>query len=305
MKYLVTGGAGFIGSHLCDLLLAKGHEVVVLDDLSTGKRENLDGRVHFIEGCITNPKSVEQAVQGVGGVFHLAAVASVTRSVEQWAETHRINQSGAVEVFEQAAVLDVPVVYASSAAAYGDNTNLPLKETAETKPLSPYGLDKLACEWQAQVGAHIKRLKSVGLRFFNVFGPRQDPKSPYSGVISIFADRLKAGQGIAIFGDGEQTRDFIYVEDIVLTLHASMEKLHSGEVNQLVSNACTGQSISVNQLAQALAEVGSIKAEVQHKEAREGDIKHSCGDSACMNQRLGVIAQVPLKDGLEALWKSL
>ncbi|MDG1287155.1 MAG: NAD-dependent epimerase/dehydratase family protein [Rickettsiales bacterium] len=305
MKYLVTGGAGFIGSHLCDLLLSAGHDVVVLDDFSTGKRENLESNLMVIEGCITQPLDVAQAMSGVDGVFHLAAVASVTRSVEQWAQTHRINQSGAVEVFDQAATLGVPVVYASSAAAYGDNTNLPLKESAETKPLSPYGLDKLACEWQAQVGAHIKGLKSVGLRFFNVYGPRQDPKSPYSGVISIFADKLKAGQAVAVFGDGEQTRDFIYVADIVATLEASMQKLHSGEVDQLVSNACTQQSISVNQLAETLSEVGSIIAEIQHKPAREGDIKHSCGDASCMNQQLGVVAKTSLKVGLEALWKSL
>lgn len=305
MKYLVTGGAGFIGSHLCDALLADNHEVVVLDDLSTGKVENLPESVKFIEGCITSRDTVAHAVGDVDGVFHLAAVASVTRSVEEWAETHCINQSGAVEVFDKAAQIKAPVVYASSAAAYGDNPNLPLKETAETIPLSPYGLDKLVCEWQARVGASIKGLKSVGLRFFNVYGPRQDPKSPYSGVISIFADRLKSGQAIGIFGDGEQTRDFIYVADIVRTLRASMERLHAGDVVQQVSNACTGQSVSVNALAETMIEVSGESVPVEHKQAREGDIKHSCGDASVMKQVLGVEAKTSLQQGLEALWKSL
>ena len=305
MKYLVTGGAGFIGSHLCDALLAAGNEVVVLDDFSTGKRENLDSSVQVIEGCITKPKSVAEAMAGVDGVFHLAAVASVTRSVEQWAETHRINQSGAVEVFDVAAQMKVPVVYASSAAAYGDNINLPLDEVAETKPLSPYGLDKLVCEWQAQVGAHIKGLKSVGLRFFNVYGPRQDPKSPYSGVISIFADKLKLKEKIVIFGDGEQTRDFIYVADIVRTLQASMQKLESSQVMQLVSNACTEKSVSVNELAAILSKVSGVSATIEHQAAREGDIKHSRGNAATMNKKLGVVANHSLEQGLEALWKSL
>lgn len=305
MKYLVTGGAGFIGSHLCDTLLAANNKVVVLDDFSTGKRENLDSAVTVIEGCITKPADVAKAMYGVEGVFHLAAVASVTRSVEQWAETHRINQSGAVEVFDKAAQMGVPVVYASSAAAYGDNTNLPLDEKAETKPLSPYGLDKLACEWQAQVGNHIKGLKSVGLRFFNVYGPRQDPKSPYSGVISIFADKLKLNETITIFGDGEQTRDFIFVADIVRTLKASMEKLQLGEVSQLVSNACTEKSVSVNELASFLVEISGVNTQINHKDAREGDIKHSRGNAGTMNNVLEVTAEASLKQGLEALWKSL
>lgn len=305
MKYLVTGGAGFIGSHLCDALLNEGHEVVVLDDFSTGKYENLDDEVTVIEGCITKPADVAKAMEGVSGVFHLAAVASVTRSVEQWAQTHRINQSGTVEIFDKAAQMQVPVVYASSAAVYGDNTNLPLDEQDNTEPLSPYGLDKLACEWQAKIGHHIKGLQSVGLRFFNVYGPRQDPKSPYSGVISIFADKLKLNEAITVFGDGEQTRDFIYIADIVRTLVASMEKLHIGDVSRAVSNACTEKSVSVNQLASILMDVSGVQVAIKYKEAREGDIKHSRGNAQTMKNLLGVTAQTTLPEGLEALWKSL
>ena len=305
MKYLVTGGAGFIGSHLCDRLLADGHEVAVLDDLSTGKRENLDSHVTLIEVCITNADQVRQAMEGVDGVFHLAAIASVTRSVEEWPLTHRINQSGTVEIFDRAAALDIPVVYASSAAVYGDNTSLPLLELAVTDPLSPYGLDKLACEWQAKVGEQVKELKSIGLRFFNVYGPRQDPKSPYSGVISIFADRLKQAQPIGIFGDGSQTRDFIYVADVVAALSASMRKLQAGEVIRLVSNVCTGSRVTVNELAALLSEVSGISAEIKHYEKREGDILHSCGDATIFNEQLDTMAEVSLKEGLEALWKNL
>lgn len=305
MKYLVTGGAGFIGSHLCDALLTGGFDVVVLDDLSTGKESNLDERVELIVGCITQPDVVAKAMQGVDGVFHLAAIASVTRSLEDWSFTHRVNQSGAVEVFDRAAQRGVPVVYASSAAVYGDNTALPLKETAMTHPLSPYGLDKLLCEWQAEMGARIKGLKSVGLRFFNVYGPRQDPRSPYSGVISIFSDRLKQGQALGVFGDGEQTRDFIFVSDIVAALAASMQKLHQGAFARLVSNVCRGESVSVNTLAQVLSQVAGVSARIGYKPPREGDIVHSRGDATLMNEKLGVMAQTDLEQGLEALWRSL
>lgn len=305
MKYLVTGGAGFIGSHLCEALILEGHEVIVLDDLSTGKRQNLPRGAVLHEGCITDYKLIRQLMTVVDGVFHLAAIASVTRSLEEWPQTHLINQSGAVEVMNAAARNGVPVVYASSAAVYGECDTLPLTEDVSTEPLSPYGLDKLACEWQAKIGARIKGLRSVGLRFFNVFGPRQDPKSPYSGVISIFADKLKLRQSLSVFGDGEQTRDFIYVGDVARALMLSMQRLMQESELWLVCNVCTGKRISVNELARQLCEAGDMEAMTERLPKREGDILHSCGNPEKAKRELNFEAEVSLKDGLIALWKSI
>ena len=305
MRYLVTGGAGFIGSHLVDRLQSEGHNVCVLDDFSTGKRENLSASVDLFEGCITDEAMLRRAMQGCEGVFHLAAIASVTRSVEEWLHTHKVNQMGAVAVFEAAAELAIPVVYASSAAVYGDNSNLPLNESAVTEPLSPYGLDKLACEMQARIGFLAKGLRSVGLRFFNVYGPRQDPKSPYSGVISIFVNRLQQRLPIVIYGDGEQTRDFIYVSDIVEVLMRSMQQLEQGQHEALVLNACTEKQLSVNELARVLSHISDMEATIEHKEAREGDIRHSLGDAASLKAQLGRFTMTPLQEGLAALWKDV
>ncbi len=305
MKMLVTGGAGFIGSHLCDALMLNGDEVVILDDFSTGLQSNVPARAHVTRGCITNAAHVKEAMAGCGGVFHLAAIASVTQSIEQWSATHRINQSGAVEVFEQAADLGIPVVYASSAAVYGDSANLPLKETNQISALSPYGLDKFACEMQAQMGYQVRALQSVGLRFFNVYGSRQNPASHYSGVISLFVNALKYNHAINIFGDGEQTRDFIYVADVVTALIAAMRKLQSKNTLPIVSNVCTGNVHSINQLAQQLCTISQKKTEIIYHDARLGDIKHSKGCPKKMNSQLGAFANVTLNEGLTALWKSL
>lgn len=303
-KYLITGGAGFIGSHLAEALLAAGNQIAVLDDLSTGKRENLTAQSQLIIGDIRDVEAVKQAMQGCAGVFHLAAVASVTRSIEEWAHSHSVNQMGAVVVFEQAAKLGIPVVYASSAAVYGDNTNLPLAETETPSPLSPYGLDKLSCEIQAAMGATCLGLKSIGMRFFNVYGPRQDPKSPYSGVISIFMDKLASGQPLKIFGDGEQSRDFIYVGDVVAHLIAAMQKLHSGHSRPEVLNVCTENSVSVKELAILLREISTKEVGIEYAEARTGDIRHSRGNSAKAKALLCTEATTELKSGLSRTWQS-
>jgi len=305
MQYLVTGGAGFIGSHLVEALLAAGAGVSVLDDLSTGKRENLPQGASLREGCITDEAAVAVAMQGCDGVFHLAAIASVTQTMQHWAATHRINQSGAVQVFEQAAKASIPAVYASSAAVYGDNPNLPLAESAVTEPLSPYGLDKLACEWQAAIGHRALGLDSIGMRFFNVYGPRQDPHSPYSGVISIFAERLRQGESLKVFGDGKQTRDFVYVKDVVRGLHAAMQQLHAQPKRCEVFNLCSGRSITLHQLADALGVASGCDVVLEHVAARAGDIAHSCGDAAQFAHALGVPASTPLEVGLRSLWESL
>ena len=221
--YLVTGGAGFIGSHLCDALVRDGHAVRVLDDLSTGRRANLPLGVELIEGDVADPAAVRAAVAGVDGCFHLAAIASVARGVEDWLGTHRANLTGTITLFDEVRrqPRPVPVVYASSAAVYGDCADLPITEAATKRPLSAYGADKYACELHAVVASHVHHVPTVGLRFFNVYGPRQDPRSPYSGVISIFCERVRRGVAIDIFGNGGQTRDFITVADVVVALRAA------------------------------------------------------------------------------------
>lgn len=298
-RYLVTGGCGFIGSHLIERLLAAGHEVRVLDDLSTGKRENLPAGVPVTVGNVADAAAVEAAMAGVDGCFHLAAVASVDRSREAWLETHHANQSGTIAVFDAArrAKADgpVPVVYASSAAVYGDNPNMPLNEDAATKPLSAYGADKLGCELHARVADGVHGVPTTGFRFFNVFGPRQDPKSPYSGVISIFAGRIVRGESITINGDGEQVRDFVYVKDLVRYLTAAMDKPQAGAP---VYNVCTGKPTSVNRLAEVLAEISGKPLDRRYGPARAGDIRVSIGDPSRLVAAFGMACETSLEDGL-------
>ncbi|MDX1739232.1 MAG: NAD-dependent epimerase/dehydratase family protein, partial [Alphaproteobacteria bacterium] len=268
-NYLVTGGCGFIGSHLCEALFHAGHNVTILDDLSTGKESNINCPANLIIGNITHKDTVKHAMEDIDGVFHLAAIASVEKSVEQWAETHMVNLSGTINIFDCAKDQKVPVVYASSAAVYGDNANVPLIETDRTSPLSAYGADKLGCELHAKVAGLVHGVPSAGLRFFNVFGPRQDPKSPYSGVISIFIDRLIEGASLKIFGDGQQVRDFVYVGDVVRFLMAAMKNT---SINADVYNVCTGKKTSVAQLASTLAMIADTKLSVERHPARMGDI---------------------------------
>ncbi len=300
--YLVTGGAGFIGSHLVDALLARGDRVRVLDDLSTGKRDNLDSRAELIVGDVADAACVAGAMAGVDGCFHLAAIASVQLGNSDWLGTHRANLTGAITVFDAARRAKpegtVPVVYASSAAVYGDSTELPLGETAVTRPLSAYGADKLGCELHARVASLVHGVRTVGCRFFNVYGPRQDPASPYSGVISIFFNRIGAGQGITIFGDGGQTRDFIYVADVVQALLIAM----SQEADQLaVFNICTGTATSLLELAAAVGRVFGIKPDIAFGPVRTGDIRASLGNPAAARAALGFAASVQLKDGLSRM----
>jgi UDP-glucose 4-epimerase len=296
--YLVTGGCGFIGSHVALSLLAAGHSVRILDDLSSGRRALAPAAADLHIGSITDPSAVARAVDGVDGCFHLAAIASVIRSIEDWSETHGVNLGGTVRVFEAAAAHGVPVVYASSAAAYGEPAMLPVDEDSQTRPLTAYGADKLGCEVQARVGGMTRGLKSFGLRFFNVFGPNQDPSSPYSGVIAIFADRVGAGLPIVIYGDGEQTRDFVYVSDVVRYLTAAL-RLATAEAP--ICNVCRGQPVTVRALAEAVMEVCGRHVAVHHEEARPGEIRHSLGSTARAERLFGFSAQVGLVDGLRLL----
>lgn len=300
-RYLITGGAGFIGSHLVDALISRGDEAVVLDDLSTGHRSNLPPRVRLIEADVADAAAVGRAIEGADGCFHLAAIASVQRSNEDWLGTHRANLTGSIAVFDAARRAKnggpVPVVYASSAATYGDAPDLPLTEASPTRPLTAYGADKLGSELHARVAGVVHGVPTSGMRFFNVYGPRQDPKSPYSGVISVFADRVRSGQSIGIQGDGKQTRDFVFVADVVRHLLAAMA---TSTVEARVFNVCTGRATSILELAHALMAAASLTVEVRHGPARAGDIRESLGNPARAIAALGIKAETPLIDGLRA-----
>lgn len=297
--FLVTGGCGFIGSHLVDALLADGHTVRVLDDLSTGKRSNLDPRAELILGDVGDKTKVREAMNGADGCFHLAAISSVEKSIEDWTGTHATNLTGAINVFDAARTCrgrePAAVVYASSAAVYGDNASMPLTESAAPRPLTAYGADKLGCEQHARVAGLIHHVPTTGFRFFNVYGPRQDPHSPYSGVISIFAARILAGQSITVFGDGKQVRDFIYVSDIVSFLLAGMER---ASTSAPVYNACTGAATNIIQLARSLASVNGTSVDIKTAAPRTGDIQVSLGDPSRAHAKLCVRANVDLGAGL-------
>jgi UDP-glucose 4-epimerase len=296
--YLVTGGCGFIGSHLSRALSSRGDAVRVLDDLSTGSAASLSPKVDVIEGDVADPVAVHRAFSGVDGCFHLAAIASVERCNREWLRAHRTNLTGALTVFNAAVSEKTPVVYTSSAAVYGDRASLPLSETSRTQPLSAYGADKLGCELHASAARRVHGLRSVGLRLFNVYGPGQDPKSPYSGVISLFCDRVWRGVPIDIFGDGNQTRDFVFVADVVVALLRAMEHPMS---DAPVFNICTGHRTSVLQLARAIAALGGGGLEIRFRPERAGDVRHSCGDPSAARRALGLGEPTQLATGLAAI----
>ena len=293
--YLVTGGCGFIGSHLTAALLARGDQVRILDDLSTGLRENLAPGATLIEGDVADPSAVRTAMAGVEACFHLAAIASVERGMQDWLGTHRVNLGGTITVLDAARAGSTPMVYASSAAVYGDQALLPIAEGAPTRPLSSYGADKLGSEQHARVAGAAHGVPTCGLRFFNVFGPRQDPRSPYSGVISVFCGRMARGEGITIHGDGGQTRDFVHVQDVVAMLLAAVP---AASVAAPVFNVCTGKPTSVLALAQAIGELSVETAAITHGPARNGEIRHSLGDPSRALQTMSLSAGVSLSAGL-------
>jgi UDP-glucose 4-epimerase len=298
--WLVTGGAGFIGSHLCEALLARGDSVRVLDDLSTGKRENLPAGVDLIVGDVADQPAVRNAVAGVAGCFHLAAIASVDRGNSDWIGTHRANLTGAIAVFDAIRHLAarIPVVYASSAAVYGDAQSAPIVEATECRPLSAYGADKCGCELHARVASHVHGIPTAGLRVFNAYGPRQDPHSPYSGVVSIFCEHIRRNTAIDIFGDGQQTRDFVFVADVVAALLAAM-RLRPADAP--VFNVCTGISTSVLELAQTIADLSGTCLTARHKPPRAGEIRHSAGSPVLSRAILSLPEPLPLRSGLEKL----
>ncbi len=301
MRYLVTGGAGFIGSHLADALLAAQHDVIILDDLSSGHRTNLPAAAEFIQGDCGDPAILASLIGRVDGVFHLAAIASVPRSQAEWLACTRTNLLATVALLEAIAKRHAPIpfVYASSAAVYGNPDIAVITEDTPKSPLSPYGADKYACELHAAAARIIFNIPTLGLRFFNVFGSRQDPSSAYSGVISIFMNRLAQSQPITIFGDGQQTRDFIHVFDVIAHLLAAMQRLEQhGSPEQPALNVCSGTAVNLLNLAQEIASLCNIEAVIHHAESRSGDIRHSLGNPALATLLLGVQSRMSLRDGL-------
>ncbi|MCK6187191.1 MULTISPECIES: NAD-dependent epimerase/dehydratase family protein [unclassified Pseudomonas] len=300
---LITGGAGFIGSHLVDALLAKGYGVRVLDNLSTGKRSNLpldNPRVELLEGDVADAELVAHAAADATAVVHLAAVASVQASVDDPVSTHQSNFVGTLNVCEAMRRAGVKrVLYASSAAVYGNNgEGASIDEETTKAPLTPYAADKLAGEHYFDFYRRQHGLEPVIFRFFNIFGPRQDPSSPYSGVISIFSERARQGLPIAVFGDGEQTRDFMYVEDLVDVL---VQAIEAPEAPLGAINVGWNRTTTLKQVLQALEEaLGSLPA-VTFGPARSGDIRHSRANNQRLLANFTLPEPTPLKVGLERL----
>lgn len=302
-KVLLTGGAGFIGSHTADLLLDQGIAVRVLDNLSSGHRSNLPDShplLEFIEGDITSPSTVESAMKGVSHCLHLAAQVSVEASMQDPLHSAMQNIVGFVTVLNAAHKAELKrLVYASSAAVYGDPNEIPLRETAAKKQLSPYGLEKQVDEEYADLYLRVHGLSSLGMRFFNVYGPRQDPKSPYAGVIALFVDRISGGKNLAVFGDGLQTRDFVYVGDVARSNVAALSSLETG-----ACNIGTGNQTTLLELIDILSSITGNRCEVSFEPPREGDIKHSLANVERMNRDLKVTAQVTMEKGLSRLLQS-
>jgi UDP-glucose 4-epimerase len=300
---LITGGAGFIGSHLCDALLENGYAVRVLDDLSSGKRDNLQlehPRLTLIEGDVADAALVARAVAGCQAVVHLAAVASVQASVDDPVKTHQSNFIGTLNVCEGMRMSGVRrVLFASSAAVYGNNgEGVAIAEDTPKAPLTPYAVDKLASEQYLDFYRRQHGLEPVVFRFFNIFGPRQDPSSPYSGVISIFAERALAGLPISVFGDGEQTRDFLYVGDLIKVM---VQALEQPQVEEGAVNIGLNQATSIKQLLAALQDVIGSLPPISHGPARAGDIRHSRADNTRLLARFELPEPTLFVDGLARL----
>jgi UDP-glucose 4-epimerase len=305
MLAIVTGGAGFIGSHTVDRLIASGHHVVVLDDFRTGKRANLahhagSDQLDIIacdvsHGIFAALAPVTARHGPVERIVHLAAQVSVVHSVGNPLVDMQVNYGGTLHVLEYARATGVKkIVFASSAAVYGDVTTMPVGEDTPTRPVSPYGIDKLASEHALDYYAAVHGVPATALRFFNVYGPRQDPSSPYSGVISIFADRARAGRPLTIFGDGSQTRDFVYVGDVVRAIVAAL-----GDGNgQVVANVGTGGESTVLELARTVVDLCGGKSLIEHAPQRPGEIQKSRARVDRLRDVLGVVAETTLVDGL-------
>lgn len=295
MKILVTGGAGFIGSHIVELYQERAEEIRVLDNLRTGCRHNLDDLRHtFIEGSITDRELVRKAVEGIDFIFHLAALVSVPESMAMPRECVDINVHGLLNVLEEASAAGVrKLVFASSAAVYGDNPTVPKTETMLPEPKSPYAITKLDGEYYLAMFRNEGRLETAAIRFFNVFGPRQDPKGAYAAAVPIFIEKALRGEDLIIFGDGGQTRDFIYVKDIAGALSFAVET--PGVTG--VFNAGYGGAMTINDLAEGLIKAAGSESKIVHAPERAGDVRHSRA-SADKLRAAGWTPRYSLEDGL-------
>lgn len=296
MQLLVTGGAGFIGSRLVARLLDQGYQVRVLDNLSSGDIDRLPPQAELVKGDIRDVPLLDQALDGVTLVFHLAAMVSVIQSVQQPLEAQSINATGTLQLLEAARRAGVRrVVQASTCAIYGDNSDLPLSESAAPRPLSPYALTKLAAEQAGQLYHSLYNLEVVALRFFNVYGPGQNPNSDYAAAIPRFLQQLRAGQTVTIFGDGLQSRDFVFLDDIVQALWVA------GTANNVageVFNVASGEAHAIIDVAENLADALQVKPELRFAPARAGEIRHSLGDPSRFRNQTGFLPQTRLVEGL-------
>jgi UDP-glucose 4-epimerase len=305
MLVVVTGGAGFIGSHTVDRLLGAGHRVVVLDDFRTGKRANLahhagSDRLDVVacdvsHGIFAALAPITARHGPAERIVHLAAQVSVVHSVQNPLIDMQVNYGGTLHVLEYARATGIKkVVFASSAAVYGEVATMPVGEDTPTRPVSPYGIDKLASEHALDYYAAVHGVPGTALRFFNVYGPRQDPSSPYSGVISIFVDRARAGRTLTLYGDGGQTRDFVYVGDVVRAIVAAL----GDGADRVVANVGTGGEITVLELARSIVELCGGRSTIEHEPPRAGEILKSRARVDRLRDALGVVAETSLLDGL-------
>ena len=301
-KVLVTGGAGFIGSHTVDYLLQQNQQVIVLDNFSSGYKHNLPlkrSQLKVIKGDIRDASVVAEAAEGITHCLHLAAQVSVVKSLEDPSDSASQNILGFINVLNAAKNNRAKrFVYASSSAPYGIPLSLPLNETESLNPGSPYGLEKKINELYVKLFRGLYGISACGLRYFNVYGPRQDPKSPYAGVIALFADAIQSKQPLTIYGDGLQTRDFIYVNDVARTNIAALNSDYHG-----ILNVATGASVSLLELIEALENIAGYKCDKQFKPEREGEIKYSAASVAELSAVLNVKAKYSLEEGLLKLLK--
>jgi nucleoside-diphosphate-sugar epimerase len=308
-KVVVTGGAGFIGSHIAAALSAAGARVRVLDDLSTGHRENIEeigGDIDFIQGSVADQDLLLKAFEDVELVYHEAAIPSVPRSVEAPRQTHIASVDGTFSLLLAARDRKVRrVVYAASSSAYGDQPTLPKVEHMAPDPLSPYAVAKLVGEYYCKVFTRVYRLETVALRYFNVFGPRQDPGSQYSGVVSRFVSALFGGQKPVIYGDGEQSRDFTYIDNVVA---ANLNAATSAGASGKVINVANGQRVTLNELLEVLKDLtGNQDVTAEYLDPRVGDVKHSLADISLARELLNYESKVDLREGLRRTidwWKT-
>lgn len=296
---LVTGGAGFIGSHLVEAHVTGGCQVTVLDNPSSGHRENLSAcadKITFIEGDIRDERILARAVSGCEVVFHLAAEIFVPRTIEDPIKSAEINTIGTLNVLEAARKSGVQrVVLSSSCAVYGNPAKLPVTETTPTQPLSPYAAQKRNAEQHAAVYSGLYDLETINLRYFNVYGPRQDSPSPYSGVISVFLGRAIKGQVPVIQGDGRQSRDFIYVQDVVV---ANLTAANQTDLSGEVYNIGTGQQTTIKRLWNTVSQIADVSIDPTYETAREGDVRNSVADTTLAEEKLEFKARTTLEEGL-------